>query len=200
MSVHHHIKTQNLLLGCDYDVKQMSSNGGDILFSIPNKFAAKVGEHGGNIFISTKRDDVVRILKYIQLYPLLGNHVELFSFPAKNNFVSYISVSSEYIAALAGDDNTLQLYNRANKTLAMKALPGHSNAYNLHFLPDGSLLVTGQGNKVIKYRILESGELEVIWTCDGPEITFGVTSDSKGLIFVSGAWNKTIFMINEDGE
>lgn len=82
----------------------------------------------------------------------------------------------------------------------MKALPGHTNPHNLHFLPDGSLLVTGEERKLIRYIIQESGELEVVWTCDGPEHTFGVTSDSSGLIYVSGLANKEIYIINKGGE
>lgn len=198
MTVHHHSKTHDILLGCNHDVKQMSSKGGDIL-SITNQHWARVGEHEDEILISTEQDGAIRILKYDPSSSQVGRPKELFNFPAKSTLAYHISVSSGYIAAVDREHKTLQLFNRATNSLAMKALLGHIKPHNLHFLPDGCLLVTVEGNKVIKYRILESGELEEIWTCEGLEHSFGIANDRKGLIYVSSSRDKNIFLVNEGG-
>ena len=177
----------------------MSSVGGDVI-NMTNHDRTKAAEYDGEILISTKKDEIIRILKYKPSESGAGEHEELFRFPAKSTIASYLFVSAKYIAATDIDNKTIQLYNRATKSVTSRALPGHTNPYNIHFLPDGSLLVTGAGNKLIKCRIPEEDkQLEIVWTKDGLDVPIGVASDEKGLIYAAGAENKTIYIINEKG-
>ena len=126
----------------------------------------------------------------------------LFRFPAKSTLAIYLSLSAKYIAAAADRDNKIiQLYNRATKSVTIKALPGHTYQYNHHFLPDGGLLVTGWGGELIKYRIpeAEDKQLDIVWTCEGLDFPNGVSSDERGLIYAAGSENKTIYIINDEG-
>ena len=191
-------------MGCPNGVMRMSSAGGDVINMTDHNWA-RAAEYDGEIFISTQIEEIVRILKYKP--PESGaaeEHEELFRFPAKSKEASYISVSAKYIAALDRDNKTIQLYNRAAKSVTSRALPGHTNPYNLHFLPDGSVLVTGLAGtayKLIKYRIPEEEDkqLEIVWTCEGLAHALGVSCDEKGMIYAAGSKNKTIYIINEKG-
>ena len=191
-------------MGCASGVKRMSSAGGDVINMTDHKWA-KAAEYDGEIFISTQKDEIIRILKYKPSeYGAAEEHEELFRFPAKSTLASYLYVSAKYIAAADRDNKTIQLYNRATKSVTMKALPGHTFPYNHHFLPDGSLLVTGLAGtayKLIKYKIPEEEDkqLEIVWTCEGLDTPIGVSSDEKGLIYVAGQKNKTIYIINDKG-
>ena len=130
-------------MGCSNGVKRMPSAGGDVI-NVTDGGAPEVAEYDGEIFISTQKDEILRILKYKPSESgAAEEHEELFRFPAKCNLASQLSVSAKYIAATDDDNNTIQLCNRATKTVTMKALPGLTDPHNLHFLPDGGLLVTG---------------------------------------------------------
>ena len=192
-TVHHHSTTANLLIGCANGVKRMSSDGGDVI-NMTDHNRTKAAEYDGEIFISTQKDEIIRILKYKP-----SESEELFRFPAKSNEASYLSVSAKYIAAADRDNKTIQLYNRATKSVKSRRLPGHLHPFNLHFLADGNLLVLGAGGKLIKYRILEEEDkqLEIVWTCEGLDFPMGVSSGEIGMIYVGGAENKTIYIINE---
>ena len=188
-------------MGCGDGVKRMSSAGGDII-NMTDHNKAKAAEYDGEIFISTQKDEIIRILKYKPSEPgAAEEYEELFRFPAKNTLASFLSVSAKYIAAADRDNKTIQLYHRATKSVTSRALPGQTYPFNLRFLPDGGLLVTGAGNKLIKYRIPEEEDkqLEIVWTCEGLDFSCGVTSDEKGLIYVGGMGNKKIYIINEKG-
>ena len=181
-------------MGCINGVKKMSSAGGDVI-NMTNHHWGWAAEYDGEIFISTKKDKIIHILKYKPSESgAAEEHEKLFRFPAKGTTASFLSVSAKYIAATDIDNKTIHLYNRAAKSVTSKALPGLTYPYNLHFLPNGILLVTGAGNKLIKYRIPdeEDKELEIVWTCVGLVFPYGVSSDEKGLIYVAGAKNKTI--------
>ena len=202
-TVHHHSTTANLLIGCANGVKRMSSDGGDVI-NMTDHNRTKAAEYDGEIFISTRKDGIICILKYKPSESGAEEHEELFRFPAKSTTASYISASAKYIAATDKDNKTIQLYNRATKSVTPKALPGHTDPYNHHFSPDGGLLVTGDDGtegKLIKYRIPEDEDkqLEIVWTCEGLDFPGGVTSDENGLIYVAGAENKTIYILNDKG-
>ena len=188
-------------MGCGDGVKRMSSAGGDVI-NVTNGGAPEVAEYDGEIFISTEVDGIIHILKYKPSESgAAEEHEELFRFPAKSNQASFFSVSAKYMAATDRDNNTIQLYNRTTKSVTSRALPGLTKPYNLHLLPDGSLLVSGAGGKLIKYRIPEeeNKQLEIVWACEGLDFPFGVSSDENGMIYVGGAENKTIYIINEKG-
>ena len=191
-------------MGCGDGMKRMSSAGGDVI-DMTDHFRAKTAECDGEIFITTKKDEIIRILKYKPSESgAAEEHEELFRFPAKSAKASFLAVSAKYIAATDKDNKTIQLYNRATKSVKSRRLPGHTNPYNQHFLPDGSLLVTGLAGavyKLIKYRIPEEEDkqLEIIWTCEGLDFPMGVSSDEKGLIYAAGSENKTIYIINDEG-
>ena len=203
-TVHHHSTTANILIGCANGVKRMSSAGGDVI-NMTDHNRTKAAEYDGEIFISTKKDEIIRILKYKPSESgAAEEHEELFRFPARSSKASYLSVSAKYIAAADRDNNTMQLYNRATKSVTVRALQGNTDTYNLRFLPDGSVLVTGDDgteSKLIKYRIPEEEdkELEIVWACEGLVLPIGVSSDEKGLIYAAGAKNKTIYILNDKG-
>ena len=191
-------------MGCSNGMKRMPSAGGDVIKMTDHNWARAV-EYDGEIFISAQKYEIIRILKYKPSESgAAEEHEELFRFPAKSTEASYLSVSARYIAAIDKDNKTVQLYNRATKSVTTKALPGLTCLYNLHFLPDGSLLVTGTAGtayKLIKYRIPEEEDkqLEIVWTCEGLAHALGVSCDEKGMIYAAGSKNKTIYIINEKG-
>ena len=200
-AIHHHSITGDLLMGCSNGVKRLPSAGGDVI-NVTDGGAPEVAEYDGEIFISTQKDEILRILKYKPSESgAAEEHEELFRFPTESTLASFLSVSAKCIAALDSDNKTIQLYNRATKSVTSRALSGHTNPYNLHFLPDGSLLVTVDGTKLVKYRIPEEEEtlLEIVWTCEGLDSPIGVSSDEKGLIYAAGVKNKTIYIINDKG-
>ena len=111
-AVHHHRTTGDLLIGCGNGVKRISSAGGNVI-NITNHRKARAAEYDGEMFISTQKDEIFRVLKYKP--PKSGSaiqHEELFRFPAKSTYASFLSVSAKHIAATDRANKTIQLYNR----------------------------------------------------------------------------------------
>ena len=128
----------------------------------------------------------------------------LFSFPQKSDYASYLSVSAQYIAVIDKDNENIKLYNRMVASVSNKQLPCLKVIQNILFLPDGCLLVTGHDNvkcMINKYsRVSEEDEPVLIWSCDQVPGTGGVAVDERGLIYVSGVENKTLYILSAEGK
>ena len=163
--------------------------------------AANVTEYRGEVFISSWDEETVKVYKY----DMNRQRSEiLFSFPQKSSEASFLSVSAQYIAVIDKDNYNIKLYNRISSSVSTKQLLGLKVVFNLLFLPDGCLLMTGHDNvkcMINKYSIVsEEEEPVLIWSCDQVPYAVGVTVDERGLIYVSGAENKTLYILSAEGK
>ncbi|XP_067943192.1 uncharacterized protein [Watersipora subatra] len=126
----------------------------------------------------------------------MSQREKLFSFNYLGNTASFIAVSKYYIVASEPVKDKLVLYNFStrNTTLLTSAV----SPTNMHFLPDGQLLVVSK-DTLIRCKI-EIDKLIIIWTCEGLEAAHAVTSDVDGFIYVSSYKSKVIYIISPQGE
>ena len=164
--------------------------------------AASATEHRGEVFISSRSSSEESM--NVHSYHLRSQRRELlFSFPQKLRKSSYVSASSEYIAATGRDRNDIKLYDRKSKVVSPLQPVGLKVVFSLHFSPDGGLLVTGHDNvkdMIIKYRVSDDGGLDLVWSCDQVAGACGVATDKMGLIYVCGQKNKTIYVLSAEGK
>ena len=113
-------------------------------------------------------------------------------------------MSAQYIAVIDKDNYNIKLYNRRSASVSTKQLSGLKQVNNILFLPDGCLLVTGHDNvkcMLNKYSIVsEEEEPALIWSCDQVLDACGVAVNERGLIYVSGVKNKTLFILSAEGK
>lgn len=185
--------------------------------------SAKLVEFKDEIFIS-HHDDNQSAIHVVGINIEAKTSVALYSFPMKTNKASFLSVSDLYIASLDRDTHSIKLYDRkmreaeatAAPTSAFRkffskrqqhsrlqtiTLPEFENLFNLCFLPDGDLLVTGYGNDkylLNKYRL--GGDPRLIWTCDQLPDACGIAVSASGLIFASKIRGKTIYVVSPEGK
>jgi len=69
--------------------------------------------------------------------------------------------------------------------------------FGLHFLPHGHLLGAGEG-KLMKYKV-ENGKLTTVWTCDDVTDGSSVCADSNSLLYVSGTYSKSLYILSSQG-
>ena len=198
-SVHHHSISGDILLGCADGMKIYSRQSGEVTHVVSYP-AAKVTEYRGEVFISSRDGEAVKVYKY----DMNSKSSEmLFSFPQKSNLASYLSVSAQYIAAIDRANNNIKLYNRRSASVSTKQLSGLKQMNNILFLPDGCLLLTGWDNvkhMTNKYSIASEVEEPVlIWSCDQVPGACGVAVDERGLIYVSRMKNKTLCILSAEG-
>ena len=202
ITVHHHSISGDILLGCADGMKIYSRQSGEVthVVSYPN---AKVTEYRGEVFISsrTPSKEAVKVYKY----DMNSKSSEMiFSFPEKSDYASYLSVSAQYIAVIDRDNESIKLYNRRSDSVSTKQLSGLEQIDHILFLPDGCLLVTGWDylkNTLNKYSIVsEEDEPVLIWSCDQAPEACGVAVDERGLIYVSGQRNKTLYILSAEGK
>ena len=164
--------------------------------------AAVVTEYRGEAFFSSmpRTEEIVKVYKY-DINTKMSEM--LFSYQQKSDLPSLFSVSAQYIAVTDKDNNRLNLYNRRSEVVTNKKLSGLKMIYNLLFMPDGCFLVTGWDNgkyTINKYsRASEEEEPVLIWSCDQVPDAVGVAVDERGLIYVSGLENKTIYILSAEG-
>ena len=201
-SVHHHSISGDILLGCADGMKIYSRQSGEVTHVVSYP-AARVTEYRGEVFLSSWRrsEDTVKVYKH----DMNSKSSEmLFSFPQKSDLASYLSVSAQYIAVIDKDNYNMKLYNRKSASVSTKQLSGLKQVNNILFLPDGCLMVTGHDNvkcMINKYNIVsEEEEPALIWSCDQVPDACGVAVDERGLIYVSGIHNKTIYILSAEGK
>ena len=201
ITVHHHSISGDILLGYLDGVKIYSRWSGEVTHVVSYPYA-KVTEYRGEVFISSQDDEkTVKVYKY----DMNSKSSEmLFSFPQKSDLASYLSVSAKYIAVIDRDNNNIKLYNRKSTSVSTKQLSVLKVILNLLFLPDGCLLMTGHDNvkcMLNKYSIVsEEEEPALIWSCDQVLDACGVAVNERGLIYVSGVKNKTLFILSAEGK
>ena len=189
---------------------------------VTNHLRARVVEYKGEVFIShhDHNKTVIKVMKYNIINKTI---TPIYSFPMKSSFASYLSVSEKFIASLDRDNDTLKLHNRRTEALETSTgilaglfsrrqqqlenvtLKEFKQLINLCFLPDGTLLVTGideSKRKLNKYRLGENPEKDItlIWTCDEVSQAGGIAVSKDGIILVSGAKNKTIYVVSSNGK
>ena len=148
----------------------------------------------------------------------------------KSNSAAYMTVSDRYIAVNDRDNrNCLKIYRRQQESLQPKKLestffrsvlnsltksttsvvtsiklPQFTVIFNIHFLPDGSLLATGSGpvkHRLCKYLMPEDPAHEpiLVWSNNDLYLPFGLELTPSGLIICSSAMRKTIYILNNQG-
>ena len=138
-------------------------------------------EHCRNIFVLHRDDNTVIVEMCL---PGVTQKNKLFELQRTGDRASFLAVSDRYVAAINPDNNQLLLYNFLSKqttTLTLELAP-----WDVHFLPDGDLLVLNrsQYKSLTRYRI-ENNQLTKVWTCEDITDGHSVCTDSGGLIYVS---------------
>ena len=193
-----------------------------------SRTAVIVMEHNREVFICFKETAMAKVAKY----SMADNTITqiLFTFPMKSNCAAYMTVSDRYIAVNDRDNrNCLKIYRRQQESLQPKKLestffrsvlnsltksttsvvtsiklPQFAVIFNIHFLPDGSLLATGSGavkHRLCKYLMPEDPAHEpiLVWSNDDLYLPFGLELTPSGLIICSSAMRKTIYILNNQG-
>ena len=201
VSGHHHSISADVLLGCADGMKMYRRQSGEITHVV-SCLVAVVTEYRGEVFFSSwhTTEEIVEVYSYS-----INNNSSkmLFSFPQKAEAPSYLSVSAQYIAATVMDNNSIKLYHRLSASVTTRQLSGLKVIYNILFLLDGCLLVTGHDyvkHTINKYSIVSEEEEPVLnWSCDRVPLVCGVAVDDRGLIYLSGLRNKKIYILNNEG-
>lgn len=223
ISVHHHSITGDLLLGCFDGAKIYSNSEGQVRDLVRIRVNV-IKEHEGEVYISYQENNETKFAAY----NMEASETELlFSIPMKQNTASYFSVSKRFIAILdRNEGNSIKLYPRilsrgkqqsgpsallarftsGNKkqNLVSKKLKEFSLPFNILFLSDGTLLVSGRGalkHRLCKYIVPEvaESELKLIWTQDELYMPSGLAEAENGLLYVSGCMRKTIYILSAQG-
>ena len=206
-TVHYHSISDDLLLGCADGMKIFSKRTGKVTHEM-NYPGAAVTEYSGDVFISLwfQSEKTVKVYMYN-----MNNKRQkmLFSFSQKEPSYLYLSASAQYVALIGKDNNNIKLCNRRSvsdhtKQASDLKVEGLKMIGNLLFLPDGCLLVTGHDNvkdMINKYSIVsEEEEPVLIWSCDQVPGACGIAVDGRGLIYVSGQKNKTLYILSAEGK
>lgn len=87
---------------------------------------------------------------------------------------------------------------RQNFTLKKVKLPFAPRVVHSH--PDGSFLLTSENDYLHKCKLSDSGEIQVLWTCENLSSAYGICVKNNGLIIVSGGSTKHIHLLTPQGE
>lgn len=215
ISVDHHNSTGDILIGCD-DETVGYQHGAKIFHKVSHQMLTvsdhvnpSVIEHNNEVFV-THHDNKRTVVKVLKLDLQKKRSDLLYSFQMKLNRLCPLSVSDEFIASVDKDTVTIQLYDRQAgkagqpRALITLLLPQIEVITNLKFLTDKTLLVSGwdgeQKGLLNRYRV--SGKnLELVWSSRHvPAFPCGLAVDEKGMIYVSGAETRTIFVLNDEGK
>ena len=185
--------SNELYLGCNDGIRVLNRESTEIISSIILRVTS-VQVCNNSIYVLDSNGDERTVY---QCLSDMSQREKLFSFNYLGNTASFIAVSKDYIVASEPVKDELVLYNFSTRstTLLTPAMP----LFDMHFLPDGQLLVVSvKQDALIRYKI-ENDQLITIWTCGGLEAASRVTSDVDGFIYVSTYKRKVIYIISPQG-
>lgn len=193
-SVAHH--GDNILIGCAGGLKTYDSASQKVR-TLESGGTFYVDQCAHKIFCASERGQSVEVLQYSDT-----SIDTVFSFKQKNNYAKMISITSGYIAVLDRDNDSVKLYNRLNKCVSELDLPSIAEINNLSFTSDGSLLITG-GHMLAKYSLsaMNSGKqtCKEVWSIKEGQSVSAVAEAENGLIFLAGAFSKSIHIYTAEG-
>lgn len=201
-----------LIVGCSEGLKYLRSDLADQLEDDDDGAwhgDAMVAEHQGQLFLLQDEDDSDSDSCFeTQTVMERGTSTwsELWRFSDSSRAYADLSVSAQYVACINKQDNKIMLCDRKcrTNTTVSHSLPSLDVLHNLHFLPDGTLLATGETSKhewvLSNYTVKGNGEKIQItknWSCGLLAESSGIASAANGLIFVCR--KKLICIVNAEG-
>ena len=197
-SLHHSSNNRHIYIGCDSGFTIYDKQTKKVVKYAADLPSTNVVEFDGQIFLSSS-DQVNTFYNYNLISK---RQVRLFSFPNKSRLITDMAVRSDYIAAIDNDNKAIKLYNRKSQAVATVKAPGFGTLLHLSFSPDGrSLLVTGQDGfgiqKLNKYQLSASEELDLIWSCNDCTVVYSMTFDDGGLLYANGG--EKIYILDNKG-
>lgn len=200
MSVHHHSKTADVLVGCVEGVQLISRMSGEVA-QLFNYHYPAITEHKGEVYISSSDEGTVSVHKFN-----INDKTDelLFSYSYSSPYRPYMSVSDHHVVCIAEGSKDIKLYNRVSGIVSTVQLLGLSDIDHLQFLPDKSLLVVGEGegegkNMLNKYKLSEDGEATRIWSQHDVHGRGGLSVAVSRLSLLCGYDNKTNYIVTSDG-
>ncbi|XP_067941924.1 uncharacterized protein [Watersipora subatra] len=187
-------ESNELYLGCSDGVRVLNKESTEIK-SLITLCITSVQVCNNNAYVLGWNDDERTVY---QCLSNLSQKEKLFSFNYLGNTASVIAVSKDYIVASEPVKEKLVLYNFSTRSTTL--LTPAVSPINMHFLPDGQLLVVSLRQDTLIRCKLENDQLITIWTCKDLVGARGVTSDIDGFIYVTTFKKKIIYIISPQGE
>jgi len=185
----------DILIGTHSGIQLLSRDGNELSeYSTSENVVTGVIGTPQNVFILHRESDIFKV--EMCLAGDITKRQQLFQFDKKYNCAAAMAVSDRYVLVTYLDTKQLIIYDFITKQT--ETIFSDVNVNDLHFLPDGHLLVV-DGTKLMKYKI-ENKKLTTVWTCDGLTEGYSVCAGSNSLIYVFGNNIKKIYVISSVGK
>ncbi|KAF6034666.1 hypothetical protein EB796_007028 [Bugula neritina] len=189
-----HRQDGDILIGTQNGIQLLSRDGNELSeYSTSEKVVTGVIETPQNVFILHREGDISKV--EMCLVGDITKRQQLFQFDRTGGIAAVMAVSDRHVVVNHPDTKQLIIYDFITKqtdTTRPDVL-----TCGIHISPNGHLLVVGEG-KLIKYKV-ENGKLTKIWTCEDVTDGYSVWTDSPDIIYVSGKFLKSIYIISSSG-